>query len=246
MSFPAISIGGHLSVSVGDRLVRGVWRRAPSGEQASKPLSDSRQQPFCNFVSKVVRGAGKGPEQTVEMGTKRQNSRLSPQTGEMAGRRIDRVARPEPRRRARHFPRASASECRFHPGSCRSRSRISVFSDGQRRDSSPHCPLQPGIRQRRAIRFDRSARESGWSGVCGADASAPISSIRLGGDHLGGIGSSADRQRVPLYGALYIEGWQGRRDLRLSRPPALQFAAVRTRYSRASPPPRPRCGRYDI
>ena len=74
--FPAIAIGGHLSVSVGDRLVRGVCRRAPSGEQASKGLSDSRQQPFCNFVSKVVRGAGNDPQQTMEMGMKPRNSRV--------------------------------------------------------------------------------------------------------------------------------------------------------------------------
>ncbi len=67
LSFPAIAIGGHLSVSVGDRLERGVFRRAPSGEQASRPLSDSRQQPFCNFVSKVVRGAGRGPGRKDEM-----------------------------------------------------------------------------------------------------------------------------------------------------------------------------------
>lgn len=85
MSFPAIAIGGHLSVSVGDRLVCGVWRRAPSGEHASKRLSDSRQQPFCNFVSKVVRGAGKSPEPTVEMGTKPRNSRVLPQTAKMPG-----------------------------------------------------------------------------------------------------------------------------------------------------------------
>ena len=47
LSFPAISIGGHLSVYVGDRLVRGVWRRAPSGEQASRPTSESGQQLFA-------------------------------------------------------------------------------------------------------------------------------------------------------------------------------------------------------
>ena len=51
LSFPAIAIGGHLSVSVGDRLERCVCCRAPSGEQASKAVIDSRQQPFCNFVS---------------------------------------------------------------------------------------------------------------------------------------------------------------------------------------------------
>jgi hypothetical protein len=51
LSFPAIAIGGHLSVSVGDRLERSSFCRAPSGEQASKAVIDSRQQPFCNFVS---------------------------------------------------------------------------------------------------------------------------------------------------------------------------------------------------
>ena len=51
LSFPAIAIGGHLSVSVGDRLVRGVWRRAPSGEQASKPHSRFGQYMFCTFVN---------------------------------------------------------------------------------------------------------------------------------------------------------------------------------------------------
>ncbi|WP_287407762.1 hypothetical protein, partial [Sphingopyxis sp.] len=58
LSFPAIAIGGHLSVSVGDRVVRGVWRRAPSGEKASRPVIDSRQQPFCNFVSLIAKIAG--------------------------------------------------------------------------------------------------------------------------------------------------------------------------------------------
>lgn len=75
MSFPAIAIGGHLSVYVGDRLVCGVWRRAPSGEQASRPLIDSRQQPFCNFVSKVVGRPRKGPHLTGKMGMKPRISR---------------------------------------------------------------------------------------------------------------------------------------------------------------------------
>jgi hypothetical protein len=43
--FPAIAIGGHLSVSVGDRSGEAVCR-APSGEKASKPLTESRQQQF--------------------------------------------------------------------------------------------------------------------------------------------------------------------------------------------------------
>src|SRR5690606_149052 len=65
--FPAISIGGHLSVSVGDRLERGGWRRAPSGEKASRLIPDSRQHPFCNFVSKAVRRIGETPARKDEM-----------------------------------------------------------------------------------------------------------------------------------------------------------------------------------
>ena len=51
VAVPRYRYRGSLSVSVGDRLKRRVLRRAPSGEHASKTTNDSRQQPFCNFVS---------------------------------------------------------------------------------------------------------------------------------------------------------------------------------------------------
>jgi hypothetical protein len=104
LSFPAIAIGGHLSVYVGDRLVCGVWRRAPSGEQASRPLIDSRQQPFCNFVSKVVGRPRKGPDQTGKMGTKPRISR--------ALSRASKMRRPRNIRDAPRSPAAGHRESR--------------------------------------------------------------------------------------------------------------------------------------
>jgi O-antigen/teichoic acid export membrane protein len=51
LSFPAIAIGGHLSVLLATEWGVASWLR-PVGGEASKRLTESRQHPFCNFVSK--------------------------------------------------------------------------------------------------------------------------------------------------------------------------------------------------
>lgn len=136
MSFPAIAIGGHLSVSVGDRLVCGVWRRAPSGEQASRPLLDSRQQPFCNFVSKVARRPGKGPHQTAKMGMKPRKTRVLVPTEKMPARRAAGDPPPETCKSARGFSRRLVIAHRFRPGFYRLESQIWVSGDRGNGDSN--------------------------------------------------------------------------------------------------------------
>jgi hypothetical protein len=192
LSFPAIAIGGHLSVSVGDRLVCGVWRRAPSGEQASKPLSDSRQQPFCNFVSKVVRGTGNGPDQTVEMGTKPQNSRALPQIGKMPTRSMGDGPLIEVHGLARGFARGSTIECRNPPGILSIGVVNFRFDDDRMGDSVPRRPSQSRIRMRRAIDSIDLLANLADVGV-DTGVQRPIPTIRLIRRRPKRMGRSADR-----------------------------------------------------
>lgn len=237
MSFPAIAIGGHLSVSVGDRVVRGVWRRAPSGEQASKPLSDSRQQPFCNFVSKVVRGAGKGPQQTVEVGMKPRNSRVLPPTVKMPRLYLCDDPPTEPRAER-------ANPCADRP------SVIDSIVDSIDRDRdfgflpmierpipSPDCPSRR--RFACASCFDSIEGVANLAGsIANYGARSPISAIRS-------IGAAEVRPRLAT--VLYIERCKGPLGLALIKPRACPGGLrLMTLYSRASPQPRPRSGRYDI
>lgn len=214
MSFPAIAIGGHLSVSVGDRLVCGVWRRAPSGEQASKPLSDSRQQPFCNFVSKVVRGAGNGPDQTVKMGTKPRNSRV------LAQMKKCRVA---------EWVAQCAGKAASEPTDSRTDRSV---NDDSRRDLIDRDPDFPSSTMfKGAISPPVCLCSHGFACTARFDSVDPLANLTDGdggcpcsrryrrfassGHHLGGNEARAGRRR----GALYIDEWKGWCARHLSRSP---------------------------
>jgi hypothetical protein len=49
-ALPAIATGIGMSVDVGDRTLR--RDTAPLGEQPSRPVIESGQHPFCNFISR--------------------------------------------------------------------------------------------------------------------------------------------------------------------------------------------------